>query len=402
MTPDFNQIVLTLGLVPVSLGTIFVIAAGLAVLLLALLYLSSLLKARRQARVALEMDARFQDVIKLQNEMTGRLQTVADIAVTRQTEISRTLNERLDRVTHSVGQNLSANTEKTSESLAKINERLAVIDTAQKNLADLSGQMVSLQDILANKQARGAFGQGRMETIIRDGLPKHAYEFQPTLSNGTRPDCVIRLPNVPAGIVVDAKFPLEAFRDLPVEGAGTKQQTQRVRQDITKHIRDIADKYLIAGETQDMALMFVPSEAIYAQLHDHFEDVIAKAYKARIVIVSPNMLMLAVHTMQAILKDARMREQANLIQIEVGAMMADVHRLTERVLDLQKHFGLVDKDIEKILISADKISRRGLRIDAVDLPEDQDSGEAGEPGEAGELGEPADEAPDNRKLLAGE
>ena len=301
-------------------------------------------------------------------KLEGRLQTLAEISVSRQAEAARAFNDRLDKVSHRMGQSLTESSRKTSDSLSKLYERLAVIDTAQRNLTELSSNVVTLQEILADKQARGAFGQGRMEAIIKDGLPKDAYSFQATLSNGKRPDCLIRLPNAPS-LVVDAKFPLEgfeAFRRARTE-AGKKQAAQRVRQDVARHIEAIAQRYLLPGETQDSGLMFVPSEAIYADLHENFAELLQKAHRARVVLVSPNMLMLAVQTMQAILKDVRMREQAGLIQREVAYLMEDVGRLRERTLDLQRHFGQANQDIEKILTSSEKIGNRGTRIETLDF-----------------------------------
>ena len=305
--------------------------------------------------------------------LKGRLQTMAEVAGTSQAELGRAIHERLDRVSQNLGVNLEETTRKTSENLSKLNERLAVIDTAQRNITELSTRVVSLQDILANKQQRGAFGQLRMETIIQDALPRDAYTFQATLSNGKRPDCVIHLPGSSAGIVVDAKFPLEAFEALRTahDDLLRKEAVRRVRVDIGKHIDDIAAKYALPGETQDTMLMFVPSESFYADLHEHFPDLLQKAHRARIVIVSPNMLMLAVQTMQSIMKDVRMREQAGLIQREVGVLMADVSRLRERVLDFHKHFGLLGGDVEKILTSTDKIASRGRKIEDLDLEEGQ-------------------------------
>jgi DNA recombination protein RmuC len=305
--------------------------------------------------------------------LKGRLQTMAEVAGTSQAELGRAIHERLDRVSQNLGLNLEETTRKTSENLSKLNERLAVIDTAQRNITELSTRVVSLQDILANKQQRGAFGQLRMETIVQDALPRDAYTFQATLSNGKRPDCVIHLPGSSAGIVVDAKFPLEAFEALRTahDDLLRKEAVRRVRVDIGKHIDDIAAKYALPGETQDTMLMFVPSESFYADLHEHFPDLLQKAHRARIVIVSPNMLMLAVQTMQSIMKDVRMREQAGLIQREVGVLMADVGRLKERVLDFQKHFGLLGGDVEKILTSTDKIAARGRKIEDLDLEEGQ-------------------------------
>ncbi|HMT15206.1 MAG TPA: DNA recombination protein RmuC, partial [Aestuariivirga sp.] len=256
-------------------------------------------------------------------------------------------------------------------SLLQLYERLAVIDTAQKNLTALSSEMVSLKDILANKQTRGAFGQGRMEAIIRDGLHATAYVFQPTLSNGTRPDCLIKLPDSTLHLVIDAKFPLEAYnalKDCRQEGE-TRAAEQRLRADVLKHVKDIAEKYLINGETHETAIMFVPSESIYAELHERFEDVIQKSHRARVIIASPNVLLLLVQTMQAIFKDVAMREQAHTIKAEVNKLLDDVMRLKERVSDLRRHFDAAGQDIEKIGISSDRIAKRGLRIENLEVEE---------------------------------
>ena len=374
MTIDFDMTVLQIGRALISLGDVL-IALGIAVPLALLGILVALWRGAQARHVIVEEDRRRAAELELKlAEMAGRLQSISEGAASRDSHLARTLNHRLDQVSHRVGQNLEANAKRTGDSLQTLHERLAVIDSAQKNITELSSQVVGLQDILANKQARGAFGQGRMEAIVMDGLPKDAYAFQTTLSNGTRPDCLIRLPNTPGGIVVDAKFPLEGFNAYREAGdtADTRAAAQRLRIDVSKHISDIADKYLIPGETQETAIMFVPSESIYADLHEFFDDLIQKAYRARVVIVSPNMLMLAIQTMQAILKDAQMREQAGLIQAEVGKMMLDVYRLRDRVLDLQKHFGLTAKDIDKILISTDKVTSRGRKIEQVEL-EDEDA-----------------------------
>ncbi|MGH6833454.1 MAG: DNA recombination protein RmuC, partial [Methyloceanibacter sp.] len=286
-------------------------------------------------------------------------------------DVARAVNERLDRMTHRVGSDLNETARKTNDSISKLHERLAVIDTAQKNLTELSTNMVSLQEILANKQARGAFGQIRMEAIVQDGLPKGAYTFQATLSNGKRPDCLLHLPNTTAGVVIDAKFPLEGFEAFRIARAPEekKEAARRVRVDVGRHVDSMAERYFIAGETQDTAILFVPSEAIYADLAEHFSDLVQKAHRARIVICAPNMLMLAVQTMQAILKDVQMREQAHLIQGEVAKLMDDMERFRERVLDLQRHFGQANQDIEKILTSSEKIAQRGRKIETLEFEE---------------------------------
>jgi DNA recombination protein RmuC len=296
----------------------------------------------------------------------------------RQAELARLVGERLDAVTHRLGQSMSESGRHTTESLRHLHERLAVIDHAQKNLTELASQVTSLREVLANKQMRGAFGQGRMEAIVRDGLPRGAFEFQFTLSNKTRPDCVVFLPGDDRPIVIDAKFPLEAVSALREARSDDerKQAAQRVRQDVSRHVNDIADRYLIPGETQDIALMFVPSESVYAELYDGFDDIIQKAYRAQVVLVSPSLLMLAIQVMQQILKDARMREAAGQIRTEVGHLTGDIGRLRERVLKLQQHFGQASEDVTQVLISADKIAKRGGRIEALEFDGEEDPREA--------------------------
>jgi DNA recombination protein RmuC len=259
--------------------------------------------------------------------------------------------------------------ETTSESLSQLHERLAVVDAAQARLAELSSHMVTLKDVLANKQARGAFGQGRMEAIVSDGLPKDAFAFQFTLSNGKRPDCAVFLPGDERPLIIDAKFPLEAitaFRESRTDEE-RKVSSQRLRTDIQKHVSDIADRYFLPGETQDMALMFVPSESVYADLHEHFDDLVQKAFRSRVLLVSPSLLMMAVQVLQAIVKDARMREAAEQIRDEVGKLMGDVNRLRDRAYNLQKHFAQASDDVGQVLISADKVAKRGAQIEALEL-----------------------------------
>ena len=303
-----------------------------------------------------------------QNEIAGRFaQTLAG-----QSELQKVLAERLEALDRRLGESLKETATRTAETLGGIQTRLTVIDEAQKNISalsgTLSGQVVSLQEIFSNKQARGLFGQTQMEAIIADALPPGSYEFQATLSNGSRPDCVIRLPGTKTAIVIDSKFPLEAFTALNAAGeAERKVAATAVRSDMLKHIKDIAEKYLLPGETQTPAIMFVPSESIYAELHENFSDVIQRAQRAQVIVVSPNILMLAITTVQTVMKDARMREQANLIQKEVGVLLSDVKRLGERVINLQRHFNQAEGDIKDIATSTEKIVKRAGAIEAVEL-----------------------------------
>jgi DNA recombination protein RmuC len=363
-------------------------AAGFALLLLAALLVIAALLARgsrarsveaaRQDLRSNEAEERMAELARIQAETSGRLQALGEVLSGRQAELARAVSERLDSVTHRIGQSMQASTQHTVENLQKLNERLAVIDSAQRNITDLASQVGSLREVLANKQARGAFGQGRMEAIVQDGLPSGSFEFQFTLSNGKRPDCAVFLPTDHRPLIIDAKFPLEAIsalRDAKSDDE-RKHASQRLRQDVNKHVNDIATRYLIPGETQDLALMFVPSESVYAELYDGFDDLIQKAYRAQVVLVSPSLLMLAIQVMQQILKDARMREAAHEIRTEVGHLTQDLDRLRERVLNLQKHFGQASEDVTQILISAEKVAKRGGRIESLEFDGDDNARES--------------------------
>jgi DNA recombination protein RmuC len=328
-------------------------------------------EAAQQAQHTAELEERIGELVRTQSETAGSLQSFATMLGGRQAELARVVSERLDTVTHRLGESMTNTTRATNESLSQLHERLAVVDAAQARLAELSSHMVTLKDVLANKQARGAFGQGRMEAIVADGLPKDSYAFQYTLSNGKRPDCAIFLPGDVRPLLIDAKFPLEsvtAFREAQTDDA-RRGAAQRLRQDISKHVSDIESRYFLPGETQDVAMMFVPSESVYAELHEHFDDLVQKAFRARVLLVSPSLLMLAIQVMQAIVKDERMREAAELIRAEVGKLMDDVGRLRDRALNLQKHFAQASDDVGQVLISADKVAKRGAKIEALELDE---------------------------------
>ncbi|MCF1462171.1 DNA recombination protein RmuC [Agrobacterium vitis] len=355
------------------------VALILAVIVLAALWLRLCLKLRQKedfdlgAAIAAERqaseDRRLEALMQAQAEMQGRLATMADLFGARQSEFNRSINERLDGMTHRLGSTITEQTKSTHDNLRILQERLAVIDAAQNNIQSLAKDVVGLQAILSNKQTRGAFGQARMETIIADGLPMGAYAFQDTLSNGSRPDCTIRMPNGQPPLVIDAKFPLEAWNAIR-DGTTPEQKKlagQQFRRDMEVHLKDIAEKYLMHGETQDTAFLFVPSESIFAEIHENFEGIVQRAHKLRVVIVSPSLLMLSIQVIQAVLKDQRMREQAHLIQGEVIHLMEDLGRLDERTRKLQSHFLAAQKDVEMILTSTDKLNRRSARIEAMDF-----------------------------------
>ena len=364
---------------PVTFGMALAVGAG--VLLIALLVLVIVVARGGAARTREAEDAalrtedlelRLAEMARVQAETVGRLQTMGEGLAARQSDLARLVNERLDAVSGRIGQSMEATTKQTVERLQHLHERLALIDNAQKNLNELSSQVTSLRDVLSNKQVRGAFGQARMEAIVQDGLPKGSFQFQFTLSNNTRPDCVVFMPDQPP-LVIDAKFPLEAVtahRDAKTDDQ-RRLAAQRLRQDILRHVADIAGKYLIPGETQDLALMFVPAESVYSELHDTFDDVVQKSYRSRVIIVSPSLLMLAIQVMQQIHKDARMRAAADRIRHEVAHMINDVGRMRERVLKLQQHFTQSGEDLRQILISAEKVDRRASAIEELDFGESE-------------------------------
>ena len=354
----------------VSANEALLAAAVMAACLLAVI-LGTVRRARRRAAQASEASAllawesaeRIAELARLQADMAGRMQMMGELLAGRQSDMAQSVGERLDAVTHRLGQSMETTTRHTADSLRHLHERLAVIDSAQKNITDLASQVTSLREVLGNKQARGAFGQGRMEAIVRDGLPAGAYAFQHTLGNNARPDCAVFLPDG-RPLIIDAKFPLEAITALREARTDEerKRAGQRLRQDVGRHVADIASKYLVPGETQETALMFVPSESVYADLYDGFDDIVQKAYRARVVMVSPSLLMLAIQVVQQIQKDARMREAAGRIQTEVAHLEGDLGRMRERVVRLERHFGQANEDIRQLLVSADKIDKRALRI----------------------------------------
>ena len=371
-----ERVVFSLNGTPIAVADLLLGATALALLLLVYMAWSLRSRTRMDGGEALaslerqrEMFRAMEEISRQNAGLNGSLRSVADVLGSRQVDLARLVADRLDAVGIRVGAGLEASGKTAGDHLAKLNERLAVIDAAQARVAALTQEVVGLKDILANKQARGAFGQGRLEAIIRDGLPASAFEFQYTLSNNTRPDCVVRLPGDPRVMVIDAKFPLEAFTALrgAMSEEARKQASARVRADVSKHVRDIAERYFLAGETQDIAILFVPSESLYADLHEFFEDIIQKAHKSRIIIVSPSLLMMAVQVMQAIVRDARVREEAHVIQAEVRRLIEEVERLQTRVTKLNSHFKIAQEDVDQIITSAGKIARRGTRIDRMDF-----------------------------------
>ena len=317
---------------------------------------------------------RLTELGQMQAALQGRMEQMDKSNQTGQAGMRKSLDERLDSVSKKVGDSLVQNQENSTKALRHLYERLAVIDNAQKNISELTGEVTGLKQILSNNQARGAFGEVQLKDVISGLLPPNAYEFQHTLSNGKRPDALILLPDPPGPVAVDAKFPLEAYRQLADAPDDETRKTARraFTTDVKKHLTDIADKYLIAGETSDTALMFVPSEAVYATIHADFPDLVELGRKKRVLVVSPTTLMAILNTVRAVMRDAEMHKQAHLIQSEVGKMMDDVHRLDTRVEALDKHFAMAEKDIRLIRTSAEKIMKKGERIAEVEFDEGEE------------------------------
>lgn len=374
-----NEILFSINGMNVTLGALVAMLSGVAVLLLiGLLFVlgrqsrSRTMEAQEHSLRVEELQQQVFELLKAQSATTGQVQFLAQGFGSKQEELTRTVNERLDAVTHRLGENMTKAAHSTAEGLSKLHERLAVVDAAQTRMQELTGHMVTLKDVLANKQARGAFGQGRMEAIVADGLHKNGYAFQHTLANGKRPDCVIFLPGDERPLAIDAKFPLEsitAFRESQTDEV-RRGALARLKQDINKHVNDIAERYLVPGETQDIALMFVPSESVYAELHEFCDDVLQKAFRERVILVSPSLLMLAIQVVQAIVRDSQMRDAAEKIQVEVGKLVEDVGRLRDRAVKLQTHFAQASEDVGQVLISAEKVSKRGGRIQSLELDDD--------------------------------
>ncbi len=319
--------------------------------------------------------------------LTGRLTQMAESQAASQAQmaerlqgqeraLAKTVEERLGDFSKRVGDRLQETATQSQTALGDLRERLVVIDKAQSNIKELSSQVVGLQDILGNKQARGAFGEIQLRDIVEMTLPPSAYAFQASLGDGKRVDCLLRLPNPPGPIAIDSKFPLESYhalreaRDDAAQTLARRGLTIAVR----KHVQDIAAKYIVPGETAESALLFLPSEAVYAELHANFRDVIEESYRARVWIVSPTTLMATLNTVRAILKDVRMREQAGVIQAEVQTLLKDIERLDQRVGKLQSHFQQVNEDVRQIRISTDKVNKRGERITELQLEDAEDGG----------------------------
>ena len=380
---------------------VLAVLGGLATVLLILILLVTTLRRAGQSAetvnyVAHQMGRMSQDMIGLaqgQNQLAGNIQTVSDAQANAQVHMVQTMERRLADVQAQMAERLADNamksaralaemqermkdtlagsSEKTTKSLTELQERLATIDKAQTNIEKLSGDVLSLQDILSNKQRRGLFGEIQLTDIVSKALPSDSYSLQSTLSNGRRADCLVHLPNPPGPIVIDAKFPFEAYEAYAA--ADTPQLQQVALRDlgnaVRKHIKDIAERYIIEGETADGAIMFLPSEAVYAELHARLPEVVRGGFDARVWIVSPTTCMATLNTMRAILKDARMREQAGEIRKALKLLHRDVEIIGEKAGKLEVHLRQAGEDVSGVLTAATRAGKRADRLDNFDFEE---------------------------------
>ena len=368
-----------IGETTLPLGDPWVIAGFIAAALFACLFLMIFLAIRaagRSARaaepLAAQIEALGQTVGNLdrgQVELSGRMQAVTETQVMTQARMLQTMETRLEEVQRAMGDALHGTSTRTARSLGDLQQRLETIDRAQSKIEKLSGDVLSLQDILSNKQTRGAFGEIQLNDIVSKALPADAFALQAVLSNGKRADCLVHLPNPPGPIVIDSKFPLEAYEALrnAASDADLNLAARQMRTAVRSHIKSISEKYILDGETADGALMFLPSEAVYAELHANFPEIVREGFAARVWIVSPTTCMATLNTMRAVLKDARMKEQAGAIRRELALLHKDVDRLGDRVMKLDTHFSQASKDIEDIKISATKAGTRAKRLETFEF-----------------------------------
>ena len=357
---------------PPELAMILAAALGLLILLAILRRTGQAARANEPVIYQMDqLDRAVQSLAAGQQQLTGGLTHVSEAQAASQAQMLQLMEQRLQTVTQQMNENLHGSARRTAQSLGELQQRLQTIDKAQENITKLSGDVLSLQDILSNKQTRGAFGEIQLNDIVTKALPADSFTLQATLSNGKRADCLIHLPNPPGPICIDSKFPLEAYEALRNASSDRElnEAAKLLRASVKKHIRDVSEKYILDGETADGALMFLPSEAVYAELHANFPELVREGFAARVWIVSPTTCMATLNTMRAILKDARMREQAGAIRRELGLLFADVERLGTRVENLDRHFGQASRDIADIKISADKAGRRARRLDNFDFEE---------------------------------
>lgn len=351
------------------------LAAGALVLLLLLLVLRAAGRSARFAEPLIyqihDLGTRVERLAQGQQQLSGGLNHVSEAQAHAQGALLKLMEARLAEVSTRMTENLQGTATRTARSLGELQQRLETIDKAQANIEKLSGNVLSLQDILSNKQTRGAFGEIQLHDIVQKALPADSYTMQATLSNGRRADCLIHLPNPPGPIVIDSKFPLEPYEALrrAASPAEVAEAARAFRTAVRAHIKAIAERYILDGETADSALMFLPSEAVYAELHANFPEVVREGFTDRVWVVSPTTCMAVLNTMRAVLKDARMREQAGAIRATLRQLHRDVELVVERVDKLNSHFAQARADLDGIGTAAERAGKRAARLDNFDFEE---------------------------------
>ncbi len=306
----------------------------------------------------------------MQNQLASTLKQNTQELGQRFEHLTSQTDQRLAAISDQVDKRLADGFEKTTATFSDVIKRLALIDEAQKKITELSGNVVTLQEILADKRSRGAFGEVQLNSLIRNILPEDSFSFQHTLSNGTRVDCLLKLPQPTGNLAVDAKFPLEAFRkmtDLDLGHSDRQQATRQFKADIRKHIKDIASKYIIKNETSDGAIMFIPAEAVFAEIQAHHPDLVELAHLSHVWIVSPTTFWAILNTARAVLKDAATQEQVDLIKEHLNLLSEDFERFKKRMEGLARHIEQAHEDVQQVHTSARKITSRFSQIERVEL-----------------------------------
>jgi len=326
--------------------------------------------ARQLESLKIQQDNLTQGMGEVRKQVTEALVQNGNELGKKVDSLTRSTDERLKEISGQVDKRLNEGFEKTTATFADVVKRLAMIDEAQKKITELSGSVVSLQEVLADKRSRGAFGEVQLNSLVRNVMPENSFSFQHTLSNSTRVDCMLFLPEPSGSIGIDSKFPLESFRkmtDLDSADVDRQGAEKQFKKDIKKHINDIAGKYIISGETSDGAVMFIPAEAVFAEIHAHHYELVEEAQRARVWLVSPTTLMAVLTTARAVLKDSATRKQVHLIQEHLVTLAKDFSRFQTRMDNLSKHINQASKDVSDVNTSAKKISSRFEKIEKVEL-----------------------------------
>ncbi len=329
---------------------------------------------RQLEAMRLQQEALQSGMAEVRKQVAEALVQHADDLGKRVQGLTDTTDQRLKEISGQVEKRLNEGFEKTTETFTQVLTHLTRIDEAQKKITELSSNVVSLQEVLADKRSRGAFGEVQLSALVRNVMPESGFALQHTLSNGRRADCVLFLPDPTGNVVIDAKFPLESYQRMLDDqlAESDRQQAQRqFRVDIKKHMEDIAERYIIPGETSDGAVMFIPAEAVFAEIHAHFPDLVEEAFRKRVWLVSPTTMMAILTTARAVLKDEATREQVHIIQDHLRALSKDFDRFQGRMDNLARHIGQAHQDVSDVNISARKISNRFEKIEKVELDQEQ-------------------------------